>query len=288
MKRMIALCLVFAFLFAFASSAEYFDEMAVVNCEEWVSLREEPDTKSKRIEKVMLGDTITNCMRFDEEWYYAEYNGKGGYILSQYLVPVNATGDLIQEPEYFRIWPDSEDFGMNGTLVFSKTIGDVMIVAERIHDRAEILRTACFEADGVCRWGIETVSYALTELSNVHAFMAGTDMMPMVGIYNAEIGLTMVDAYSGITVWELPSTDINLGGSISAISDEWGNMYITGFYGPDPVCISADGSIRWRSAVEDTEVYWPYDMALTEDMLFVRYDSINAWIAFDLLTGEIK
>jgi len=61
--------------------------MEVVNCNEWVSLREEPSTKSQRLVKVSLGAIVSNCRQVNHEWIYAEYDGYSGYILTEYLEP---------------------------------------------------------------------------------------------------------------------------------------------------------------------------------------------------------
>ena len=88
MKRFIALflllCLAFTSVPAFAAS-EYIGNMEVVNCNEWVSLRETPSTAAKRLVKVSLGAIVRNCMQFDDKWVYAEYDGYSGYILAEYL-----------------------------------------------------------------------------------------------------------------------------------------------------------------------------------------------------------
>ena len=88
MKRYIALflllCMVLAAMPVMAES-EYIGNMEVVNCNEWVSLRERPSTAAKRLVKVSLGAVVSNCRQFDSEWIYAEYDGHGGYILAEYL-----------------------------------------------------------------------------------------------------------------------------------------------------------------------------------------------------------
>ncbi len=81
------LCLLLALLPLFVSAEEYVGNMEVVNCREWVSMREAPSTKAKRLVKVSLGSIVSNCYAFSDEWYYAEFDGYGGYILSDYLKP---------------------------------------------------------------------------------------------------------------------------------------------------------------------------------------------------------
>ena len=90
MKRLAALflllCMVLTALPASADD-EYIGRMEVVNCNEWVSLRQRPSTSAKRLVKVSLGAIVDNCQRIDDEWIYAEYDGYSGYILAKYLEP---------------------------------------------------------------------------------------------------------------------------------------------------------------------------------------------------------
>lgn len=90
MKRLAALflllCMVLAALPASADD-EYIGRMEVVNCNEWVSLRQRPSTSAKRLVEVSLGAIVDNCQRIDDEWIYVEYDGYSGYILTKYLEP---------------------------------------------------------------------------------------------------------------------------------------------------------------------------------------------------------
>ena len=90
MKRLAALflllCMVLAILPASADD-EYIGNMEVVNCNEWVSLRQRPSTSAKRLVKVSLGAIVDNCQQIDDAWIYAEYDGYSGYIPAKYLQP---------------------------------------------------------------------------------------------------------------------------------------------------------------------------------------------------------
>ena len=90
MKRLaelfLLLCMVLAALPASADD-EYIGRMEVVNCNEWVSLRQRPSTSAKRLVKVSLGAIVSNCRQVNDEWIYAEYDGYSGYILAKYLQP---------------------------------------------------------------------------------------------------------------------------------------------------------------------------------------------------------
>lgn len=88
MKRLIAVLVTIGILFTSlpALGAEFLGNMEVINCNEWVSLRQEPDTGAARIAKVPLGAIVTNCKTTRTDgWVYAEYEDRSGYILAKYL-----------------------------------------------------------------------------------------------------------------------------------------------------------------------------------------------------------
>lgn len=61
------------------------DVMCVVNCSQWVSLRQAPDTKSKRLAQVRLGELVNFCAVESEDFIQCHYHGSTGYILAKYL-----------------------------------------------------------------------------------------------------------------------------------------------------------------------------------------------------------
>ena len=89
MKKLAALLMLLCILAVSvpAVADDYIGNMEVINCNEWVSLREWPDTSAKRLLKVSLGAIVSNCRQVDDEWIYAEYDGYSGYILAEYLQP---------------------------------------------------------------------------------------------------------------------------------------------------------------------------------------------------------
>lgn len=105
---MFALCMILA-AFPAMADMDYLGDMEVVNCEEWVSLREKPSTSSKRVMKVYLGAVVNNCQQFGDDWIYAEYDGKGGYILAEYLQPcIEET--LVHSAMMITLYPDDAPF----------------------------------------------------------------------------------------------------------------------------------------------------------------------------------
>ena len=64
--------------------------MRVVKCKEFVSLRETRSTSAKRLVKVPLGALVLAYPEYGEEngFIYCVYQGEEGYILSEYLQPI--------------------------------------------------------------------------------------------------------------------------------------------------------------------------------------------------------
>ncbi|MBR6185363.1 MAG: hypothetical protein IKQ41_03785 [Clostridia bacterium] len=68
--------------------------MRVVNCKEYVSLRAERSKSSKRVAKVPLGALVLAYPEYGQKngFIYCVYEDREGYILSEYLEPVQQNG----------------------------------------------------------------------------------------------------------------------------------------------------------------------------------------------------
>ena len=104
MKRILAWLLLTALLTAGAGLAEngegadHLGVMEVVNCQEWVSLRAEPNTWSPRLKKVALGELVDDCVRYDDKFVYCCYDGAYGYIQAVFLSPADGIYADGREP----------------------------------------------------------------------------------------------------------------------------------------------------------------------------------------------
>lgn len=79
------------------------DIMQVVNCKEWVSLREEPSTSSDWIVRVPLGDVV-DALNYEGDFMFCTYHGESGYILAANLSSnVSPVGAGAQEGSYRKI-----------------------------------------------------------------------------------------------------------------------------------------------------------------------------------------
>ena len=63
------------------ANADYLGDCVIVNCASYASLRELPDTSSKRLARVPLGATVYDCYIVDDRFASCTYDGITGYIL---------------------------------------------------------------------------------------------------------------------------------------------------------------------------------------------------------------
>ncbi len=118
--RTIAICLCLCLLLALipaAQAAEVSDVMCVTNCQEWVSLREAPNTSSSRVAKVRLGELVTHCKAANDTFIECMFGDKLGYIQSKYLKTTTFSSDesfpgnqmVVNISEWASLWeqPDS-------------------------------------------------------------------------------------------------------------------------------------------------------------------------------------
>ena len=245
MRKLLSALLVAAMLLtcgAALAEKTFYGDMVVINCQEWVSLRDVPGTGGKRLAKVPLYAVVT-----DAEWepicgdfIYCRYEGQYGYILSQYLMMA----------------PDD-----GAEIVMNEQLANLRIVAERSFiDGGEYLWVSCEDETGAQRWHYETHTDDVTELTLTAAFLGGPAQDPMVLVYNAmEHKLTALEPFDGGVIWQV---DINLGASLTVATSGEGIAYIGGYYGPDPVAIDYLGHVIWQA--ESTGSYWLYHMELSE------------------------
>ena len=255
----VALCL--ALLIGSAARAEtvYYGTMVVVNCQEWVSLRDVPGTGGNRLAKIPLGTVVTGAewAPIMDQFIYCCYEGQWGYVLSQYL----------RQTEY----PEPEEPN-DYNLPLDQWVGDLHVRAERgCVGAGEYVLVTCADGQGNQRWSYESMTDDMTELTMISPFIGGVAQDPMVMVYNAQKGLTALDIATGETRWTLE--DANLGAGITwAVGDD-GTAYIGGYYGPDPVAIDVHGNVLWRSDAGDC--YWLYEMTVANDTLVCRYDMMD-------------
>ena len=101
MKRLITCILALMLLLSCAAHAASLDQLHVVGCEEFITLREEPSTGAKAIVQIPLGALVT-CYEYTENGFArVYYGGCFGFVQAQYISEVNPeTGGEWRIPMY--------------------------------------------------------------------------------------------------------------------------------------------------------------------------------------------
>ena len=257
---------------------DYIGTMRVVNCKEWVSLREKASQNTDRLVKVPLGELVYDCYKDVKGFVYCQYQGTYGYILNKYLEKVSGAlkpGDDIGET---RIMTMEEILENDATVILDWSEYNVQVVAAREEQEKdgttiEVLRVGCF-LDEEAVWGFETEAEKIGEQSMVRAFMGGSDLNPQVMVYNGIYGLSMLDLLSGRVLWTMSAGVKYLGdAAVIAVNEDDGTMYIAGTEGPMPTAISVQGRVLWESVIRDKSVYEPFEIILGRDNIQVKFRS---------------
>ena len=264
----------------------YIGAMRVVGCRDYVSLRSKADKTSKALAKVPPGAVVFNCSnnfkqyslgsykKQKELFIRCEYDGQEGYILKKYLVPApeyepaetRQDNNVMSREEVISsgiVVLDWQEFNMNILAAYE-------VVNENDGDW-EYIRVGCF-IDEYPIWGYTEAVKQTGQAASLKAFMGGTEDEPLVYVYDAEYGLTMLDIMDGNENWTLLKYKCPLGdAAVITVGENTGILYISGTEGPDPVAISAEGNILWRSEIEDPEVYGPMEIILNTSDIEVKY-----------------
>ena len=361
MKKLFALILLCSMLLMSVGTLALADgvqpvDMLVVNCNEWVSLRDKPTTSSARLDKIPLGTLLEDCYQSiqNPDFYSCGYNGKWGYVHSDYLMPVSAEeaepvyedGDLgtmyvvnCEEWIPLREMPDaaasvlvqipmgavvygarqySPEFiyceyrDVSGYIPAEYLTSNVLMLRKQLMERyGEMLRVfslsdltiyvwygadsngefmlllCCDAYDNVMWTRNVTTSYS-TELQLLEAFIGGTEYDPLVMIYSAEEGLYAMHPYTANDMWHIAEPSLGAGLSYDVAED--GTMYIGGFYGPDPIAIDVNGSVLWQSAA-GFDAFWLFDIEITDEGIVASYDNFNydvgGQICYDPADGTV-
>ncbi len=136
MKKLLALliCLLLTAAVSFGcaedtAGEDYIGMMEVINCKEWVSMREKASDSSPRLIQVPLGAVVTDARTHNQKWIHATYEGFEGYILAEYLTPCKAEEPIPEaaEPEAAALQPGAVGTAVvtarEGASLYSDTTG---------------------------------------------------------------------------------------------------------------------------------------------------------------------
>lgn len=267
--------------FAEGFDEENYEEISyfqVVNCQEWVSLRSEPDVNSILLTTVPLGSVVLDMGEYVNGFHYVSYAGAYGYIHGDFLAPYE--DDIYESDEYLQSSSTIptimtyEEIISDGYEFLNYTSGEYTVCASREYTEGEIMRIGCFR-NGEPVWGyISSIPYS-TELQITDAFVAGTAQNPMIIIFNAEDCMMMIDLVFGDIIWEKSVEELPVGGSLVWEVAEDGTIYCGGYYDAGPTAISMDGEILWNAQPDDPDIYWLHKIHIEEPYILAEYVSGN-------------
>ena len=262
----------------------YLGAMRVVKCRNYVSLRQAPAKTAKVLAKVPLNAIVLYCttntslftgIKYKKQvnlFVRCEYEGQEGYILKQYLEPAPEHEPAETKAES-NIMTREEILSEGETILDWNEFNVSVLANYYVSEGWENLKVGCFIDDEPI-WGYTESVKQGGQNKNLNAFMGGTEDEPQVMVYDAEYGLMMLDLMDGSEIWMLSSETCPLGdAAVYKVGEETGILYITGTNGPDPVAISAEGNVLWRSEINDPEVYGPMWFSLKPESVDVIYES---------------
>ena len=260
--------------------------MEVVNCKDWVSLREKASAASGRITKVNLGESVDQCVQVSDTFVYCRYKTLWGFIQLQYLqaqqgptaAPVTPVTPAPSEP-VGSVFADISTPSYNLTRQLGEDVVDFLsdsgytMLVRRVWGQREELMAVCYDPQLQPLWKICVMApHEPGEEYQTAAFVAGTPEKPQIVLYDVEKGFSAYDIgpWGGLK-WQAHNAVIQAGGSLRAIADTDGKIYLA-FYNR-LMSLSPTGQLLWKMEYADDRVYWPFEMALRNGNLEVYYDT---------------
>ncbi len=257
--------------------------MTVVNCNEWVSLREKKSSSSARLAKVPLGAQVTNCVQVSDDFIYCYYNGLWGYIQVDYLYNAEWNGQAGggEEPydgETFATvpaLPSYEEFMNAGSdELVHETYAGYLVVVRCAYNSKEEMMAVCYNLNYKPLWELRDQSvYELSDVAQMDAFVGGVTEDALLIWYVSGRGFFAYEFGPQLKMrWALPESDaLNITNSILADVDYQGNIYAA--FDDKMLCISRDGQLLWKTSCDDPTICFPMSLAISENYVDVTYEN---------------
>ena len=273
-------------------------EMIVVNCNDWVSLREKASASAARLAKVPLGAKVENCVQYNADFVYCSYRGLYGYIQAQYLseseaneppyepdpvtpvipvIPEQPTAVVTTEeiPSFSSLpeLPDYQTMLTTGTLLVRETYQGYTMLVSRLYNDYEEMLGVCYDLNEVPLWRIYVKSpEEVYDVRQLDAFVAGTLDDPQLIWYVKGTGLFSY-AYGATQRlrWFLPAESLGIDDTFAHTEDYDGTFYIA--FGDVLLRISRDGQLMWRTKCNVSSLFWPTSIEIDESGISVLYDN---------------
>ena len=265
--------------------------MTVINCEDWVSLREKASTSASRLAKVPLGAQVDNCIEMSDSFIYCSYRGIYGYIQSQYLYdpyhvePVTPEPEADPDPEpaspqistfnTLPLLPDFATFLKTGKRVLTETYAGYTIAVQRVDNQFEEMLAVCYDLTNKPLWRLYGQSLSeISDVTQLDAFVAGTIEDPQLIWYINGLGFYSYSFGPVLQLrWFLPNElGLNITDSIAHAEDYDGSFYVA--FSDVLMHISADGQLLWRTSCENSSLFWPVSIEIGDTGISVLYDNL--------------
>ena len=280
---------------------EPIDCMQVVHIADWLALRQGPGTEYKKIAQIPANAYVTDCLYVNAYWVHVTYEGQTGYAYAQYLTKATMPevkhvgfNELASLPSYY-------SFKQVGDEVIDTKLGAYHIVVRRAYtDNSEQLLAVIYDNVEKPLWTAFEEHHEIEQVDVTSAFIAGTAENSYLVIFNAENGFTAraIDD-KGTLLWQNNCADqgtalesVLPSGGLTATVAADGTIYAIGFFNDAPIAIDVNGNLLWKGINPDpANIYWPYEMTVTEAGLVVLYDSVieadgQCWsVTYDLENG---
>ena len=275
--------------------------MTVVNCEDWVSLREKASASSARLAKVPLGTEVEHCVRVSDTFVYCCYNGVYGYIQAQYLagpddgepdipdpMPVVPSPDPVVTSAFGSLpeLPDYQTLLLAGQTLLAETYQGYTIVVQRAFNAYEGMLAVCYDMNQVPLWRVYSRSVSeIMDVIQLDAFVAGTLDDPQLIWYEHGVGITSYAYGPAVRErWFLPEAEIpNINDTVYLSADYDGTVYVA--FSDELMRISTDGQLVWRAKCGDESIFWPVAIEIDQGGISVLYDN---QFGKDNLYGEVR
>lgn len=117
-------------------------------------------------------------------------------------------------------------------------------------------------------WQLETQQYDVAQLDSVTEIGMWNDRF-----YYAEGGkIVALNRETGEMLWENDEFQGYPAGKDACLILEDGTIVATGFFGPDLAVVGKDGKTIAYTDTFDTDIYWPYEVVMADDMIVITFE----------------
>ncbi|MBQ7519315.1 MAG: SH3 domain-containing protein [Clostridia bacterium] len=253
--------------------------MVVVNCNDWVSLREKASTSAARLARVPLGAQVTGCVQVSDSFIYCSYGGLWGYIHVDYLSEPegNEPGFPIESGfSDIPYLPSMDEFSTapGYELLAEANQGYTIVVRTHTSENQTEMMAVCYNPSGAPQWELRDSSpFEPADWILADAFIGGVPEDPLLIWYVAGKGFFAYEYGPLLKMrWTLPMSEpLPLSDALARAVDTDGVLYLA--FEDEAMSISQDGQLRWRTSCDDPNIYRPSTIEIGDYYFDVTYEN---------------